>query len=406
MKKNVYDLLNEVKVDIAEYEVEPLSSEETMRIKKKLFKEMNCMKKKNGKKSYGIKVAAAACAMVILAGGATAVAKGVFNEEIEQLINAAKNGKDGPEEVALYEKIGENMAQSEKVITEEDRLTVEEQGITLSITDSFCDGYSLYFVIRLSGDEKLLNNSDFITASYEWVETAAEEERKELEEMGCLHAKVNGIPVAVNCDSYRRVENGDYVMMGRVDLLYMMEQGELNLEEIEQLDVEYRVRQLVGSDQDEYEFHMEEEMDEEGKVVEMEYGEYVTTMDVCGDWSLRFTVPVDKSGNQEFAINKEENGILLKKGIKTPLGLMVEVELPDMTKEPYNDAYNDPDVAIYNGEEFAQWIAAHSKIHEDNSSTMLIEVLYNGEADMSLQVVNKNVDGSVIANIPFEIPVE
>lgn len=399
-------MLNEVKVDIAEYEVEPLSSEETMKIKKKLFKEMNCMKKKNRKKSYGIKVAAAACAMVILAGGATAAAKGVFNEEIEQLINVAKNGKDGSEEVALYEKVGENMAQSEKGIAEEDRLTVEEQGITLSITDSFCDGYSLYFVVRLSGDEKLLNNSDFITASYEWMETAAEEERKELEEMGCFHTKVNGIPVAVNCDSYRRVENGDYVMMGHVDLLYMIEQEELNLDKIDQLDVEYQVRQLVGSDQDEYEFRLEEELDEEGKVVETEVGEYATTMDVCGDWGLKFTVPVDKSQNQEFVINKEENGILLKKGIKTPLGLVVEVEMPNMTKEPYNDAYNDPEVGIYNGEEFAQWIAAHSQLHEDNSSTMLMEVLYDGEASMSLQVVNKNVDGSVIANIPFEIPAE
>lgn len=406
MGKNIYDLLNEVKVDIAEYEVEPLSSEETMRIKNKLFKEMNCMKKKNRKRTYGIKVAAAACAMVILAGGATAAAKGVFSEEIQQLIDAAKSGKDGAEEVALYEKVGENMAQAEKVIAEKDRLTVEEQGITLSITDSFCDGYSLYFVIRLSGDEKLLNNSDFIAASSEWMDTASEEERKELEEMGALHTKVNGVPVAVNCDSYSRVENGDYVMMGRVDLLHMMEQGELNLEEIEQLDVEYRVRQLVGSDQDEYEFHIEEEIDEEGKVVEMEYGEYVTTMDVCGDWSLKFTVPVDKSQNQEFAINKEENGILLKNGIKTPLGLVVEVEMPDMTKEPYNDEHNDPEVGIYNGKEFAQWITAHSELHEDNSSTMLIEVLYDGEADMSLRVVNKNVDGSVIANIPFEIPAE
>lgn len=406
MKKNIYELLNEVKVDIAEYDVEKLSSEETIRIQTRLFKEMNCMKKKNGKRAYGIKVAAAVCAMVILAGGVTAVAKGMFNQEIEQLIEIAQNDKDGSEQVALYEKVGENMAQAEKITAEEDKLTVEDQGITLSVTDSVCDGYSLYFLIRLSGDEKLLNNSDFIKASHEWMDTLSDEELKELDMIEYLHTKINGVPTVAQLDSYRLVENGDYVMMGRVDLLSMVEQGELELKDMEQLKVEYSVRQLVGSDQDKHEFHTEEELDEEGNIVEMEMGEYVTTMNVLGDWNLKFTVPVDKSQNKEFVINKEENGILLKKGIKTPLGLVLEVELPDMTKEPYNDVHNDPDIGICNGNEFAQWIAGYGEIHEDNSHTVLIEVLYDGETEMSLQVANKNVDGSIIADIPFEVPME
>ena len=61
MKRNIYELLNEVETDLSEYQDEHLTQLENKRIKKKV---MGNMKKKNS----GKKIAVAACVCLCAAG--------------------------------------------------------------------------------------------------------------------------------------------------------------------------------------------------------------------------------------------------------------------------------------------------------------------------------------------------
>lgn len=399
MKKNIYELLNDVKVDVAEFEEEKLSDQEVSRIQNQLFKEMNRMKKKeqNYKRSYRMKVAAAACAVVVLAGGVTAFASGMFNDEINSLISSARGTKTEQEEVQVYEKVGAAMAQAEEEKGKMAQVTAEDQGLKLSVTDLFCDGFTLYYTATLEGDAALINDADLIAPSEEWVkELPAEQQTEDV----ALPFKVNGVSTYVN-EAFRRSENGNYVMMGKIDLLAMMQSGELDLSNVETLDVEYQAHRFVGQDLD-TKVQVETGVDENGnKYIEETYKE---TMSVDGDWKLAFQVPVDRSKNQESVLDQEVNGIVLKKVTRTDLGLVIEAELPDLTQAPYNDKFNDPDIAVVSGDTCLQWLSGYTNLHEDNSTTHTFMVLYNGEADLKLQVTEKNEDAAVIAEIPFTAP--
>lgn len=400
MGKNIYELLNQVEVNLAEYEDVTLSSEKIQSIQTRVFKEMNHMKKRNGnRKKIRNMQAAAACVALVLVGGITAMASGIFNDEIEQLISNAKGTKYEAEDVAIYEKVGEMMALDDDPAQEKEKVTAEDQGLTLAITDSFCDGYLLYYTATLSGDPSIFNGSDSILSSSEWVKDLPEEAQKKV---AVESFRINGVPAAGN-EHFHPGENGTYVMMGQIDLLSMVQQGEIDLAGLESLDVEYQAKEFLGSDLDEIVYTEQEEINEDGEIETLTVGDYRQTMDVEGEWKLSFTVPVDLSKNQEFDINKQENGVVLKKATKTPLGLVLQVELPDLTVEPYSDPYNDPDIAVCSGETPLQWLSNYGEYREDNTSAYTIMVLYDGEGDLSLRVTNKNRDGGMIANIPFEV---
>ena len=103
--------------------------------------------------------------------------------------------------------------------------------------------------------------------------------------------------------------------------------------------------------------------------------------------------------------NKEENGIMVKSAVKTKAGLVVEVELPDFTKAPYNDPYNDPDLGIKDSEgNWLQWMNQKAEMHEDGTSAMQIMVLYDGEKDLTFEVVSKDEEPVTFASIGFQVP--
>ena len=181
--------------------------------------------------------------------------------------------------------------------------------------------------------------------------------------------------------------------INQVDLLNptdtMEKPIDLKVGEKDTLVVDWDVKQFVG--------YLWDQRDESG--------EYVSTGKVEGDWHLRFPVTVDKSANESFDINKEENGIKVKSAVKTKAGLLVEIELPDFTKEPYNDPYNDPDMGIKDSEgNWLQWMNQKTDLHEDGTSTIQIMVLYDGEKNLTFDVTTKDEDQVSLASIGFQVP--
>ena len=196
-------------------------------------------------------------------------------------------------------------------------LTTEHDGITISVSDVYCDGYVLYYTTTLQTDREDINSADGIILEKKTGEP--------------YDISVNGARLSEVIRPFEKSADGTFVAIQQMGLMdpYQVEGDketpiDLELEDNGTLVVDWTVRELIGKLWDNWD----------------DQGEYQSTADVTGEWTLRFPVTVDKSQNETFDINKEENGILVKRGIKTKVGLILEVELPDFRQEPYNDKYN------------------------------------------------------------------
>ena len=88
----LYELLNEVSVDLGEYKEQELSELETKRIKKNVLNEIKAQKKQNNTK-WTTLVKACACVVLILGAGSAgiAAANGQLPEGIKNLFGILQN---------------------------------------------------------------------------------------------------------------------------------------------------------------------------------------------------------------------------------------------------------------------------------------------------------------------------
>lgn len=392
MSKNIYQLLNEVETDFREYEQTELSSWEKDYHKQKVLMEVRKMENK-AKKNKNRKVwkvaagVAAACAVTV---GAASIANPVLAEELfsnvfGNLVDNAQGEKYEQEDTERYTKIGKSSTSVEdEVAKQQDQgnyvTTMENNGVTVSVSDVYCDGYVLYYTATVKTDNEGLNQADGMI-----VETK-EGQNPTISVDG---AQLSGYA----SKAFEKSKDGSFVTINQIDLLAPTDAQEkpmdLKVGEKDTMVVDWDVKQFVGYLWDQWD----------------ESGEYVSTGKVEGDWHLRFPVTIDKSGNESFDINKEENGIMVKSAVKTKAGLVVEVELPDFTKAPYNDPYNDPDLGIKDSEgNWLQWMNQKAEMHEDGTSAMQIMVLYDGEKDLTFEVVSKDEEPVTFASIGFQVP--
>lgn len=390
MAKNIYRLLNEVGTDFREYEEIELSSEDKERKKQRILMEVKRMEKrtekKNGKTWKAAAGAAAACVITVGAFGLAnpVQAKELLSSVFGKLIETSQGGKYEQEDTERYSIIGENAVAVQKEVDKRQgeegyALTAEQDGVSISVSDVYCDGYVLYYTTTLKTNREELNSADGIVL-----------EKKDGEP---YNIKINGVEAAEVIRPFEKSSDGTFVAAQQLDLMAPYDMGnnpmDLALEEGGTVVVDWTVRQLDGYLWDAWE----------------EDGEYKSTGTASGEWTLRFPVTVDTSQNEAFDINKEENGIVVKRGIKTKAGLVLEVELPDFRNEPYNDKFNDPDLGIKDSEgNWLQWLNQKADLHEDGTSTSQIMVLYDGQKDLSFCVEAKDEEQTKIAEIGFKVP--
>lgn len=368
MDDTIYHLLNQVKIDISDYDTIHLSSKEKKRIKEK-FLIQNGIKKKN--RNY--KLAAAACVTIIIAGSTTAAARGLFSDVTEMFLALVKGSKYEAEDTEKYTRIGENSYTIQEKTGEQanhgDITESSDQGITIAASDVYCDGYQLYFTATLQGEKEVLNGAD-------WINPSTKKDTSE--------CTINGTVVNLTQEAFQKSTDDTYIMMAHVDFL----SSNLQLEEQEPVTVDYKIKNLQGDLQDSWE----------------ENGDYVTTMDISGDWHLSFQVQPDTSSNLSFPINEKENGIRIKDGVRTKTGVMINLEISDLENILDENTYT-PEINIYdeNGN-LMQWLGNCAEEHSDGSSTITIMLLYNGEQGLRLEVKNKGLNGEIIADISFQVP--
>lgn len=389
MKKTIYQLLNDVETDFSKYEQDELSVLEKNRHKQTVLREVKRMKNKKMKAWKIAAGAAAACAVTI---GTVSLANPVFANEIfssvfGSLVENARGSKYEKEDTDLYTKIGKNAeAVQEKTGKDEGDdyvTTMENNGVTISVSDVYCDGYVLYFTTTLKTEDEGLNKADGILARI--MDDGNKGNGPAISIDGTQLAGYSERP-------FEKTKDGSFVAMNQIDLMSPADSREkeidLGLDEKGTLVVNWDLSELSGYLWDQWDAS----------------GEYMKTGETKGQWNLRFPVTIDRSHNQTYAVNKEDNGVQVKNAVKTKAGLVLEVELPDFTKAPYNDPYNDPDLAVKDSSgKCLQWINQKTMQHDDGTATMQIMVLYDGEKDLSFEVTTKDEDQIKLADISFQI---
>lgn len=347
--------------------------------------------KNNKRKAWKIVAGtAAACAAMI---GTVSLANPVFANEIfssvfGSLVENARGSKYEKEDTDLYTKIGKNAeaVQEEAGKGEGDGYVtvMENNGVTISVSDVYCDGYVLYFTTTLKTEDEKLNQADGILARI----------MSEGNKGDGPAISIDGTQLAGYSERpFEKTKDGSFVAMNQIDLMSPADSSEKDVD----LGIDSKETLVVNWDLSELSGYLWDQWDASG--------EYMQTGETKGQWNLRFPVTIDRSHNQTYAINKEDNGVRVKNAVKTKAGLVVEVELPDFTKAPYNDPYNDPDLAVKdkNGT-CLQWMNQKTMQHDDGTATMQIMVLYDGEKDLSFEVTTKDEDQITLADIGFQIP--
>ena len=381
MGKNIYELLNDVVINENEYEQTEFNDFDKARSKQRVLRKVRALEMKNKKKGRGkaVAAAAAACAVVIGAVGFTnpALADVVYSNTIGKLIENKIGTKD-ENEAGLYKTVAENSLTAQEEVAKSQNAdnyntSAEAEGISVSISDIYCDGYVVYYTAVLQTDNEELKQADFITA-----------------EKGGEELTVNGNQAGGVMMGFEKASDGSYVKSGEIDLIGFGSDGDTeDYSKADSLEIEYVITNLTGYKDDEWD----------------DNGDYVSTASVDGDWTLRFPVTVDRSENVTYDLNKEDNGVKLCNAVKTKAGLVLTIETPDFTQAPYNDPYNDPEMSVVdeNGKALQWFTGGISQENEDGSAVYKIMVLYEGQTNLSLEVTSRDEEQREIASIPFEI---
>lgn len=381
MNEKICDLLNDVKINFNEYEAKALSQSEKKRLKKRVLGEVRQMKKNNQmngtKRGWKIAgVAAAACMAVSIAavGSNPAAAKELFSQTFQKIISGTEGEKGGDEWKEIYTRIGEESVPA-KADSRSNVLEMTDSGVTMRVSDIYCDGYMMYYTLELKTDNSILTGEGIDGLST----SDGEDVTPSCSIM--IDGEDESFPIG-----FKKQADGTYTSIQSCNFY-----GAENFKEYKDGDiipVELDVNRIVGWDYDKHD----------------ETGQYVHTKAVSGDWKLSFQAVVDTSENITQQIGKEKNGVKILKAVRAKATLNLEIELPDFSAEPFNDKYNDPDIGILSEDgEYMQWLGGHTEAKDDGSSVLYLTLLDDDGENYKLEVTDKNGDGGTFAAINFKI---
>lgn len=401
MKKTVYQLLNEVETDFTEYEKVELSSEETDYYKQKILAEVKNMKRNNwnnkSNKRKWIKGAGIAAALAVAFGAAgiasnPVLAEQIFSDTFGKILGNGNESNWGIGGKELTTKVaGHTASIQEELEKRQDSgdfiTTVEDNGVMLSVSDVYCDGYSLYYTLTLTTEREDLNQAEKI-----WFL------KKEEGGTDWGMAKIKGsdgedVSTGGTCSALSKVEDGLFVAMeeivlhgGADDIEDGKIKGELQkMNEAGGLIADSEVGILTG-------------------FVVGNGGEETEVASVEGNWNLKFPVTINFNDSETIEINQEKNGILLKNIVKTKTSLLVNYAL---TMENAEDMITTVDVKDKEGNYLAN-LGGGGDSTTEGGYGMSEKILYDGQKDLVIEVVipadDENPNIETIAEFEVQIP--
>ena len=265
----------------------------------------------------------------------------------------------------------QNIEEHSKAVTEPGNVA-EDQGITVTVSDAYCDGYVLYFTVSLRTDNEELNTADYLMMlSYKEDDPIAY-----YPEIGINDEEVSGVI------QLQKSENGIYAGLVRIGENYL-KAGGFSEEMTVNLDLNAVGAHMLGEE-------------EQSDIPDFSR---VGFKSVRGNWPLRFTASMDTSGNKMAVPNLEVNGFTLEKAVQTPSNLHITISVPEQ--------YSEEGLAMVLTDEVGNRIYQESGQRGASAWDLVFD--HSDANQFVLQVIDKNagVDENgnlvVLAEIPISM---
>lgn len=243
---------------------------------------------KNRKKAW---TAAAAAVAVIAVSGSVLYTNPVLAKNIPvigdvfaKLQTNKDNNPYGEKDKTAYGKIADN---SESV--QNPGAEAEDNGVTVTVSDAYCDGYEMYFTMTAKMDNEQMNQKKYLTPEKS------------------LRVYVNGEETGAEL-SLEKTEDGSFVGLGHISAGWL-EDGAFKA----QSTVDITFSNLYGMG------------DNELSTTKYVEGENL----ISGQWNLEFTVDTDTSKLATYEVNTENNGFTVSKVVKAPASTYLYLEVPE-----------------------------------------------------------------------------
>lgn len=262
-----------------------------------------CLSRKDGwhgKSHRYLKYAALAAALllVLMTGSGILYANPALAKDIPILGdvfgNLEKIRDDSPypeKDKTAYEQIAEHAEPAEAKENEENITNIaEDEGISLAVSDVYCDGLELYFTLSARVEDEEMKRADFLYLM-------RYEEGDEIPFLGG-QIYVEGTDVHSNMLTLKKAEEGVYVGLIRAT----------------SVGCGFKENNVVNVTVGGISAH---------RVPEKEGEEQVGYKMVDGDWKLRFDAKTDVSNNRTASPGAEQNGIIVQEVIQTPSNMRI-----------------------------------------------------------------------------------
>lgn len=281
------------------------------------------MKKQDNGKQKSRKVWVAAAVAVIAVSGSGLYANPVLAKNIPVIGNVfAKMQENRAKDLyAGKDKTAYGMIEDNSVNVQNPGAEAEDNGVTVTVSDAYCDGYEMYFTMTATTDNEQINQKKYLLPEKsQRVQVNGEECGAEL----CLE----------------KAEDGSFVGLGHISADFLKKK-----EFSDQSTVNIQFTQLYGTGENEL---------STTKYVE---GENL----ISGEWNLKFTVNTDASNNQTYEVNAENNGFKVSKVVKVPASTYLYLEVPETYEnvqmiitdadgnalEKFGGTFTDPEHGVY-----------------------------------------------------------
>lgn len=317
-------------------------------------------------------VAAAAACMVIALTGVLYVNPALAKDipilgDVFGKIQQMRDSSPYPDkDKTAYDKIAEHSSP-----VNDPTNVAEDQGISMEISDAYCDGHELYFTLSLKTDDEEMNKSD-------WIELMAYREGSSEPNIAWL--TVSGEEVyPTSAMSLQKADDQAYVTLVRVEAMNMPK-GTFP----EDMDVALNIGAASGyQDSD------------------VPTAEFKT---IKGSWKLAFHPQIDTSNNRTTELQAEKDGFVVKEITKTPSNTYVTLVVPadwaaknpaDVLKDTAGNRIYEESARIVEQED-GSWIKY--MVFDQTDADQFILQMYDKNAELA-----ENEPVPLIVEIPFSM---
>ena len=395
MDQKIYEICNRMETDFSLYKDRGISALDKRRLKKSIKVKLLRNKKKQSFRRKVIAITGSAAAFFLVALGTVCIANPAFAERIYSqtigaLIETVKGSKYEEEDRTLFKNVGSKALEVSEAIKRESEdgtvdqkqpyvTSVTDQGVTLSVSEVYFDGYILYYTLEIQTEDPELINADIILGPDSDFGETWDETNGILKITGDMEMSTQ------MTTAFRKAENGLFAAMDRQDLAPEAWADTGNGENQGNMEIELSFNKFTGRLLNEYDSK----------------GNYKKSGVIEGEWNLYFPVISSSADNKTWALNENMNDITITQIKATPANLIIDYQYPDTKAEDFEDIRvnifdQDGNPIPYDRIYFGPWDSPENQFK--------IIALNDKTTQIQIQFIKNDTNQTEIAS--FHIPLE